>query len=175
MLRREKSWPYRNRRHPLRHSLGIEIFCIETYNGGASRSPAVKGAIVDMSSSKCFTPTLKSMFFRMLSSLYFIIHQKVIGGRLFWFLENRNLGALPGSIQGQKSANRLKTRTRSHAFGAPLGFPEQIFYCQCRSSTLRATGTGVKYANFSASAIYTVKGGWISVKGGPAPFFKDRK
>ena len=84
-------------------------------------------------------------------------------------------GALPGSIQGQKSANRLKTRTRSHAFGAPLGFPEQIFYCQCRSSTLRATGTGVKYANFSASAIYTVKGGWISVKGGPAPFFKDRK
>ena len=50
----------------------------------------------------------------------------------------------PGFAQRKKkSDNRLKRRNR-RAFGAPVGFPRKIFYCQCRSSTLRATGTGVK-------------------------------
>ena len=47
----------------------------------------------------------------------------------------------------EKKDNRLKRRNR-HAF---VGFPKKIFYCQWRSSTLRATGTMVKYVNTPAA------------------------
>ena len=62
-------------------------------------------------------------------------------------------------VGGFSRIYQKKEKKRQPFKDAPVGFPKKIFYFQCRSSTLRATGTMVKYVNSPWVVIAIENGG----------------